>query len=404
MRRASSAGKAGSVRPDWTERPSRDRELVRFPEIPGQTFARRFARALCRWFAEQARDFPWRHTRDPYAIWISEMMLQQTQAATVVPYFLRFCRHFPDLRTLAQAPIEKVLQLWQGLGYYRRALAIHRAAQILLREHGGQFPRDAKQWQRLPGIGRYTAHAILSQAFGLRLPIIEANSARVYARIFACDQPLTEPTVRRWLWQVAEQCVPARLPGVFNQAIMELGATVCRPRQPRCGECPVTHLCLAYQLGQVNAFPRPRPRPATIHIDEVALLIRRGDRWLALQRGPDADRWPLLWEFPHASKRPDESANQAAVRIARELTGLRIRILQPLGNVRFGVTRFRIAMTAYLAAATDGRPKLQLTPDHQAARWCKLTELPELAWSTPHRRLLSFLDGLVPPSREEPHR
>ncbi|GBD36006.1 Adenine DNA glycosylase [bacterium HR36] len=378
------------------QRSSSTTEYVQFPDLPQRSFARRFRSSLCRWFVRHARDFPWRRTRDPYAIWVSEVMLQQTQAATVVPYFVRFLRSFPDVQSLARASVEEVLHLWQGLGYYRRALLLHNAAQQLVRDHSSQFPRDPAQWQELPGIGRYTAHAILSQAFDLRLPIIEANSARVYARIFACTRPLSDRNVQKWLWRVAEELLPARSPGLFNQAIMELGATICLPRQPLCLRCPVAAMCLAHRLNRVRDFPVPPSLRHFRYVDELVVLIRRGDRWLVLQRASQANRWPLLWEFPHAPTHPGESSHQAAIRIARELTGLRVTPSHCLGAVRFAVTQFRFRMEAWLAIADSSSTTVKLTPTHQSARWCNSALLPRFTWSSPQRKLLALLNATSP--------
>lgn len=343
------------------------------------------------------RDFPWRGTRDPYAIWVSEIMLQQTRATTVVPYYQRFLRRFPNVQALAQARVEEVLQLWQGLGYYRRALALHEAARILWREYGGQFPRHPDLLQRLPGIGRYTAHAVLSQAFDLPWPVVEANSARVYARLFACPEPLTSSRVQRWLWQVAKRLLPSRWPGLFNQAVMELGATVCLPQQPRCDQCPVATRCQAYRQRRVADYPVPTSPRIIREVAEVAVLIHDGNRWLALQRAPDADRWPCLWEFPHAEIAPREPLVDAARRIAQELTSLCVAPSHCLGQICFTVTRFRIHMTAWCASAQD--LEVALSPLHQAARWLPLRQLRRFAWSTPHRRLLTLLDNWPEPPR-----
>ncbi|MCS7015426.1 MAG: A/G-specific adenine glycosylase [Gemmatales bacterium] len=363
---------------------------VCFPQLPDEQFAAQFREALQRWYLQHHRRLPWRATQDPYAILVSEIMLQQTQAATVVPYFRRFLDRFPDLESLAQAPLEEVIGLWQGLGYYKRALALHQAARILVRDHAGEFPREPMVLQRLPGIGRYTAHAVLSQAFDLSLPIIEANSARVYARMFTCAQPLTSSAVQRWLWQVAERLVAPRQPGLFNQAIMELGATICLPRQPRCDACPVAQFCHAWRYQRVTDFPVRGPARTVVQVAEVAIVIRNQDRWLVLQRAPDADRWPSLWEFPHAETFLQESAPQAVQRIAQQLTALQVTPSQPLGHVRFSVTRFRIAMTVWHAWAQ--KKEITLTSLHHAGRWLKRHQLRCLAWSTPQRRVLAMLD------------
>jgi len=361
----------------------------RFPDLPGKDFADAFARALLDWFGKHRRELPWRQTRDPYAIWVSEVMLQQTQAATVVRYFQQFLQAFPDVRSLARAPTQEVLRLWQGLGYYRRALAMQEAARLLVRDHHGQLPRDPQLWQQLPGVGRYTAHAILSQAFDLPLPIVEANSARVYARMFACDQPLESPSVQRWLWHVAERLVPTRGAGHFNQAIMELGATVCMARRPHCEQCPVTTFCRAYQRGQMARLPVRQQRPKTSAVNEISVVVQWRSRWLLLQRAARAERWPSLWEFPRAEMRPGELADDAVLRVCRELTGLEVVRDRFLAHIGYSVTRFRLVMQAWSAVRQAGR--VRLTSLHAQARWLTPQQTLALPLSTPQRRLLAVL-------------
>ncbi len=203
------------------------------------------AASLLRWFDRHARNLPWRRTRDPYAIWISEVMLQQTQVATVIPYFERFLNAFPSLSALAAADEQHVLRLWEGLGYYRRARNLHQAAQLLHAEHAERFPDDADVLRRLPGFGRYTANAVLSQAFDRRLPILEANSRRVLCRLFGVRDDPQEAAVQARLWTAAEALLPVKRVGAFNQALMELGALVCTPARPQCSRCPLSRQCQA---------------------------------------------------------------------------------------------------------------------------------------------------------------
>lgn len=205
------------------------------------------ARQLCKWYRSHARDLPWRRTRDPYAIWISEIMLQQTTVASVMGYFARFMERFPDVESLAAAPEDDVLILWAGLGYYRRARMLHRAARIIVAEYGGKLPSDPEVLRRLPGVGRYTANAIASFAFGKRVPIVEANSGRVLRRLFG--ESRGEPFSEAELWHVAEQLLPRRNVSEFNHALMELGSLVCRPVDPHCKSCPVAAFCKARAEG-----------------------------------------------------------------------------------------------------------------------------------------------------------
>jgi len=256
-----------------------------------------FRRRLLGWFARNKRDLPWRRTKDPYAVWLSEIMLQQTQAPTVVRYFERFLTVFPTLEALAQAQQAEVLRLWEGLGYYRRAVQLHEAARKIVRDFGGHFPQTPEELLQLPGIGRYTAGAILSIAFDQRHPILEANTTRLWARLLAYPEPTGTAAAQRLFWQMAEWILPRRQVGQFNQALMELGSTVCLPRRPRCADCPVSRFCLAYQQGLQETIPRQRAKPAVELCHEAAVIVRRNDRVL-LRRIPEGQRWAGLWDFP----------------------------------------------------------------------------------------------------------
>src|SRR5262245_37625348 len=257
----------------------------------------RFAQRLRAWFRRHARDLPWRRTRDPYAVWVSEIMLQQTQVATVVPYFERFLWRFPTVQALAQADEQDVLRLWEGLGYYRRARQLHRAARQVGSEYGGEFPRDRQAACRLSGIGRYTAGAILSLALDAREPILEANTLRLWSRLLAYRGDPRGTAGQRVLWAAAEQALPRRGVGAFNQALMELGAKVCRARQPACGSCPVAAFCEARRRGLQHAVPRAAARPRIESVREAMIAVWHGRRVLIVRRA-DAARWGGLWDFP----------------------------------------------------------------------------------------------------------
>lgn len=257
------------------------------------------AAPLLAWYRRHRRDLPWRESRDPYRVWVSEIMLQQTQVERVKEYFARFLERFPDVQTLARAPEREVLRRWEGLGYYRRARQLHAAAKRIVAEHGGEFPKTAAGLRGLPGIGRYTAGAIASIAFGEREPIVEANSRRVIARLVGHGEPVggagDEP-----LWRIAAELVPARDPGLFNQAVMDLGATVCTVTRPLCNKCPLAGSCVARATGRVEAIPAlPRPR-AVKQLRETALVLQAGDRVVVEQRG-EGEWWEGLWDFPRAA-------------------------------------------------------------------------------------------------------
>jgi A/G-specific adenine glycosylase len=347
-------------------------------------------RRLLDWFARHRRDLPWRCNRDPYRIWVSEVMLQQTQTATVVPFFHRFLRAFPTLADLAAATEHEVLRLWEGLGYYRRARDLHRAAQQIVSEHNGHFPRDPAVLATLPGMGRYTVGAVLSQAFELRLPILEANSQRVLCRLFGIRDEPTRGPVRRRLWEIVEDLLPRRCVGDFNQALMELGALICTPAAPRCPKCPLKKECLANRLGLQDQIPTQPPRKASLQVREACVVIRRAGRVLLVQR-PSHGRWPGLWEFPHGPLEEDEMLEAAVERIARSMTGLRIRLGAELLTVRHTVTHHRIILTCFDADYRGGSFRSE---DYPQGRWIQPVQLPSYPISAPQRRLAHTLLAL----------
>jgi len=345
------------------------------------------ARRLLDWFARNRRDLPWRRDRDPYRIWVSEVMLQQTQAATVVPYFERFLQVFPTLTDLAAADEQDVLRLWEGLGYYRRARDLLRTARLLAATNGGRFPNDPAALHGLPGLGRYTRNAVLSQAFDLRLPILEANSVRVLARLFGRTGDPRRGPEQRWLWAAAEALLPSRRAGDFNQALMELGALVCTLQSPRCGECPLAKECVARRLGLQAVIPARAPSPEPTLVREAAVVVRRGERVLLLQRPPDG-RWASLWEFPHGPLLEGETSDEAAARLLHELTGLQGRLGSELITIRHGITRFRITLVCFEAEYLSGEFRSAF---YRQAVWLTPAELGAYPVSSPQRRLAKVL-------------
>ena len=314
------------------------------------TWTRRFRRRLLAWFSRHARDLPWRKTKDPYAIWVSEVMLQQTQVATVVPYYERFLRRFPDIPSLAAADQQEVLRLWEGLGYYRRARAMHQAAREMVENHNSVFPPDVATACSLPGIGRYTAGAVLSIARDDRAPILEANTQRLLSRLIVYRRDPTSSAGQKLLWSVAEQLLPRKNVGQLNQALMELGAEICTPTNPCCDGCPVATLCPTHAAGLQDRIPmRPR-KVAYENRREVAVVIHRRDSVLLRQCEPD-ERWAGLWDFPRfvvSAKRAGPLAREMARKIA-QMTGLEIESGKLLTTIRHGVTRFRITLECHEA-------------------------------------------------------
>jgi A/G-specific adenine glycosylase len=278
-----------------------------------------FAPALLDWYERDGRkNLPWQRDRTPYRVWVSEIMLQQTQVGTVLGYYERFMGRFPDVRRLASAPLDEVLHLWSGLGYYARARNLQRAAQVIVREHGGEFPTTLEAVMALPGIGRSTAGAILALSRGERHPILDGNVKRVLARYFAVEGYPGEPAVQRRLWDLADRCMPADRAAEYTQAIMDLGATVCTQSNPACLLCPVSAGCSARASGDPQRYPAPRPRKVRPHREAWVVLAKRGSRVL-LEKRPPTGLWGGMWglpEFPtraHASQWCSEHLSQSSM-------------------------------------------------------------------------------------------
>jgi A/G-specific adenine glycosylase len=345
-------------------------------------------RRLLAWFDRNRRDLPWRRDRDPYRIWVSEVMLQQTTVAAVVPYFDRFLAEFPTLADLAAADEQAVLKAWEGLGYYRRARHLHRAARALISEHGGRLLDDPAVWRELPGVGRYILGAVLSQAFDRRLPIVEANSARVLCRLFAQNGDTGSTAVRRWLWERAEDVLPKRRVGDFNQALMELGALVCTPTAPDCNSCPLKNDCAARKRGLQADIPRKSAAPTPTDVREVAVVVRHGTRVLLVRRPADARRWQNMWEFPRGELSAGETYDAAASRLLTPLTGVEAELGPELATIRHGVTRFRITLVALEAEYRGGKFSSLF---YTCGIWARPKELGAYPVSAPQRRLATVV-------------
>lgn len=350
----------------------------------GHTPLAKFQNALLAWYDRAGRKLPWRRTNNPYRVWVSEVMLQQTQAATVVPYYFSFLKRFPTVDALARAGESEVLHAWQGLGYYRRARNLHRAAREILAEHGGRFPADAEALRALPGLGRYSANAVACFAFGRRLPILEANTRRVWTRLAAARAPAESE-----LWRLAERALPDRRPGDFNQALMDLGSQVCLPKRPKCGECPARPFCEAHRQGTPERFPKPKRKERSVPVDHVCVAIwrRAGSRRLLVVRRPDGERWGGLWELPRVERAPGEDWTAAALRAAREAGAAGAEIGPLLQTIRHGVTRYRVQLRCY-EASLRGAAGPRNRPDR---RWMRLEDISDLPFSSPQRSLVGWL-------------
>ncbi len=341
---------------------------------------------LCAWFARHRRDLPWRRTRDPYAIWISEAMLQQTRVEAVVPYYERFLARFPTVRALAEASVDDVVAAWSGLGYYRRARALHAAANEIAEQHGGELPRDRDAFLALPGVGPYTAGAVLSIAHGASEPVVDGNVARVFSRLFGYDDEPGGPLQRK-LWSKARELVPARSsgdvsPGAWNQALMELGARVCTPRSPNCAACPLASECVARREGKTAELPRPAKRRAPIDVRVEVLVAERGPDVLLVRR-PATGRMARMWELP-TREVPDEDG-RTYLWPSRHAVAFRAGEHE-LHAVSHAITHHRIRATVH--AATAGKVRSRATGAALETRWAHRDELDELGLTGLSRKAL----------------
>ncbi|MCC9607130.1 A/G-specific adenine glycosylase [Blastopirellula sp. JC732] len=358
------------------------------PTLPNTAWLRKFQRQTLAWYAGAARDLPWRENRDPYRIWISEIMLQQTQVATVRAYFQRFVAAFPTVADLAAADEAEVLRLWEGLGYYRRARQLHAAAQQIVELHAGQFPRDFDAVLALPGIGRYTAGAICSIAYDAQAPILEANTIRLHARLLAYREDPTKTAGQRLLWQFAEHILPNENVSSFNQALMELGSEICTPRNPQCEVCPVATLCRARQEKGVAEIPAAKKKMQYEDRLEVAIVVRRKKEVLLRQCGPD-ERWAGLWDFPrfHVASEAELLSGELASQLQAR-TGLTAAIGSRLTTIKHGVTRYRITLHCHEAEGASGRLRKD---DAAPLVWAAVAQLHDFALSTTGRKIARLL-------------
>ena len=351
-----------------------------------------FAERLLDWFAGSKRDLPWRRLQhDPYAVWVSEIMLQQTTVAAVIPFYNKWMARFPSVQSLAEAPLDDVLKHWAGLGYYARARNLHKGAGVVVSEHGGQVPSDPKLLLALPGIGRYTAGAILSIAFNQDAPILDANVIRVLSRVHAVPgDPKTSAATQAVLWELAEAALPAGRAGDFNEAMMELGALVCEAGAPRCGACPVAEHCAAKHLGDPTTYPQFTGVKKWLDVEDVSVAIRNPAREvLLIQRSPELALWGGLWELPRATRQDGESLEDCAARAIRESTGLYVTVKAPFGAVKHVVANRRITLHGF-EAVTENDRESEAVPSARRA-WITLETRGDYALATPQVKLSDLL-------------
>jgi A/G-specific adenine glycosylase len=350
---------------------------------------------LLTWWDADHTDLPWRRSNDPYAIWVSEIMLQQTQIATVISYFERWLARFPTVQALAEASLDEVLKLWEGLGYYSRARNLHAAAQAVMGDWNGRLPQTATDLMTLKGIGRYTAGAIASIAFDEPVPVLDGNVIRVLSRLTDLPDDVTQTATKNSLWQLAGQLVPPKRPGDFNQALMELGQQVCLPAKPLCPLCPLSASCLAHQRGTQHERPVRPPRQRTPHYEVVAGIIWAKDAVVGEPNGKFLiGQRPLdgllggLWEFPGGKQEANETLPQALLREIQEELAIEIKVGDYVTSIKHAYTHFRITLHAFHAQHLSGQPQHLGVANHA---WVTLADLDHYAFAVTDRKIIAAL-------------
>ncbi len=363
------------------------------------------ASLLLDWWDTGHDALPWRQTDDAYAIWVSEVMLQQTQVSTVIPYYERWLNHFPTVDALAAASLNAVLKMWEGLGYYSRARNLHRAARQLVENSAGQLPSDPKELERLPGIGRYTAGAIASIAFGRRVAVLDGNVVRVLTRLIDLNEDVTRTGTRKGLWELAETAVPADRPGDYNQALMELGRKVCRPARaslpeptfPDCHICPLNSTCRARAAGTQLDRPVRPPRRAVPHYQVTAGVVWRDSEQVLIARRPLDDMLGGLWEFPGGKQQGSESLQECVRREIREELGIDVEVGELFLTVKHAYTHFRITLHVFHCRHKSGRPKAIEVADFA---WVTLDELEAYPFPVTDQQIIAAL--CAPGAKSQP--
>lgn len=347
-----------------------------------------FAQALIEWYKADHRQLPWRETQDPYAIWLSEIMLQQTQVKTVLDYYRRFLAKYPTIQSLATAPPDEVLKLWEGLGYYARCRNLQKAAQVMVEKHQGQFPQTLEEAEALPGIGRSTAGAILTFAYGQKHPLLDGNVKRVISRIYDLDQDIQLSATIKTMWQAsAELLEESNQPHLYNQAIMELGATVCLPQNPRCLLCPVKAFCDACDRGTQHERPVKAAKKASPHYTIAVGVIWKGAQVLIQQR-PEGGLLGGLWEFPGGKQEANEVLTETVYREIQEELEIEVSVGELITSVKHAYTHFKITLYAYHCQYISGEPNPKACQDW---RWVNPEELQTYAFPKANKTVLEVM-------------
>lgn len=353
-----------------------------------------FAEALVAWYTHNHRDLPWRDTDTPYHIWLSEVMLQQTQVATVIDYYHRFLKKFPSIQSLAKAPLDDVLKLWEGLGYYSRCRNLHKAAKIVMKDHKGRFPDTLEEAMALPGIGQSTAGAILTFAYGIPHPLLDGNVKRVLSRLYNIDQDPAKTDITKQMWTYsADLLAQTKDPFSFNQAIMELGATLCTPKEPGCLLCPVRAHCDAAAIGVQHERPvKTKKKPTPHHHIGVGVIWNEAGQVLIQQR-PAEGLLGGLWEFPGGKQEADEPIEITVFREIQEELGIGVMVDEKIAEVKHAYTHFKVTLHTYHCRYQGGEPQANLS---QAWQWVAVEDLPKFAFPKANLKFIPLLNEPPP--------
>ena len=343
------------------------------------------------WYAKHARPLPWRRDTRPYSVWVSEIMLQQTRVETVIPYFDNWMQKFPTVKALAHAEEQDVLNAWEGLGYYSRARNMLKTARLVCEQYDGKFPGEAKELLQLPGIGKYTAAAISSISFGADEAVLDGNVKRVLARVFRFSGAVNTPSGEKQLWSLADSLLPKGRASEYNQAVMDLGATICVPKIPNCDDCPVVKICEAFQHKEQSQYPVLQEKPAIPHFEVCAAIMHRDGKVLIAKR-PSKGLLGGLWEFPGGKLEAGETHAEALMREIREELGTDVAPIEWFGTYRHAYTHFKVTLQAWLTDLTGPEPS---AIEASEIRWVSIPELNDYPMGKIDRLISNDLNAIM---------